>query len=74
MEEIKKDINVADNVRNRILSQSDLYEILPFGKTKVKQLLAAGVLPTMKIGNAHVTTFDLLQEWIQQNIGKEIYF
>lgn len=68
MEE-KKEISIRD----RILSQRDLYDILPFGKTKVKQLIASGQLPLTKVGADYITTFDLLQEWLRSRQGSEIY-
>ena len=61
------------NLRGKILCQQDLYEILPFGKTKVKQLINSGTLPLIKIGKDYITTFDLLEKWISDNAGKEIY-
>lgn len=59
---------------NKILKQTDLYEILPFGKTKVNQLIKSGELPLVKIGNDHITTFHILEEWIRNHIGEEIYY
>ena len=35
---------------NKVLNQEDLFEILPFGKTKVCQLIKSGQLPLIKIG------------------------
>ncbi|MCD8148296.1 MAG: helix-turn-helix domain-containing protein [Clostridiales bacterium] len=61
-------------VTEQILSQRDLYDILPFGKTKVQQLIASGELPLVKVGKDYITTFSLLEKWIQQNIGEEIYY
>lgn len=58
----------------KILNQRDLYFLLPFGKTKTKQLLKAGKLPVTKVGNDYITTYNLLEEWIRKNIGEEIYF
>lgn len=62
------------SIRDRVLSQKDLYEILPFGKTKIKQMLASGAIPMMRVGNDYVTTFDLLQKWISDHLGSEIYY
>ncbi len=59
---------------NKILSQSDLYTVLPFGKTKVQQLIKSGQLPLIKIGKDYITTFNILEEWIKDNIGQEIYY
>ena len=58
----------------KILKQSDLYELLPFGKTKIQLLFQSGQLPLVKIGNDYITTFRLLDEWIEKHIGEEIYY
>ena len=60
-------------MENRILSQQDLYDVLPFGKTKVLQLIKSGELPLVKVGKDYITTFNLLEEWIKDHIGEEIY-
>lgn len=62
------------NMENKVLSQKDLYDILPFGKTKIKQLIKSGELPLMKIGNDYITTFSILEEWIKEHINEEIYY
>ena len=61
-------------MENKILSQQDLYDILPFGKTKVLQLIKSGELPLVKVGKDYITTFNLLEEWIKNHIGEEIYY
>ena len=60
--------------RKKILSQSDLYQILPFGKTKVQQLIKSGQLPLIKVGKDYITTFNILEDWIRDHIGEEIYY
>ena len=60
--------------RNKILSQKDLYNVLPFGKTKIKQLIASNQLPLLKIGKDYVTTYNILEDWIREHIGDEIYY
>ena len=60
--------------RNKILSQKDLYNVLPFGKTKIKQLIASKQLPLFKIGKDYVTTYNILEDWIREHIGEEIYY
>ena len=64
----------SNNYSGKVLSQSDLYEILPFGKTKVNQLIKSGHLPLVKIGKDYITTYKLIEEWIQTNLGEEIFF
>lgn len=58
----------------RILKQTDLYEILPFGKTKIKQLINSGQLPLVKIGEDYITTFKIIEEWIRNHVGEEIFY
>lgn len=62
------------DLKNRILKQTDLYEILPFGKTKISNLIKSGELPLVKIGNDYITTFNILEDWIRQHLGEEIFF
>ena len=57
----------------KILSQKDLYEILPFGKTKILQLISSGELPMVKIGKDYIMTEKMLNEWIEEHVGQEVY-
>ena len=74
--EVIKDLDqqAQTDYRNKILSQKDLYDVLPFGKTKIKQLIASKQLPLFKIGKDYVTTYDILEDWIREHIGDEIYY
>lgn len=72
--ETKKNEAANVNPRDRILSQKDLPNILPFGKTKIQQLLNSRQLPVVKIGKDYVTTYGILEDWIREHIGSEIYF
>lgn len=58
----------------KILKQTDLYEILPFKKTKVLQLLRSGELPVVKVGKDYITTHELINDWIKQHVGDEIFY
>lgn len=58
----------------KILNQTDLYEILPFQKTKVLQLLRSGELPVVKVGKDYITTYELINDWIKQHVGDEIFY
>ena len=68
------DQQAQTDYRNKILSQKDLYDVLPFGKTKIKQLIASKQLPLFKIGKDYVTTYNILEDWIREHIGDEIYY
>lgn len=60
--------------KQKILKQTDLYTILPFKKTKIQQLIRSGQLPVVKVGKDYITTYELINEWIKEHIGEEIYF
>ena len=53
----------------KIITEKELREMLPFGKTKFNQLLKAGELPLMKIGRDYITTESVVEEWIKKYIG-----
>ena len=38
----------------KVLTQDDLLEIFPFGKSKLGQLLRSGVLPVVKVGRDYL--------------------
>lgn len=60
-------------VYNNLYSFSDLLNIFPFGKTKLRQLLHAGVLPVVKVGRQYVTSDAAIQRWILENPGRKSY-
>ena len=74
--EVIKDLDQQAQIdyRNKILSQKELYDVLPFGKTKIQQLIASNQLPLLKIGKDYVTTYNILEDWIREHIGEEIYY
>ena len=72
--EVDLAVQAQTDYRNKILSQKDLYDVLPFGKTKIKQLIASKQLPLFKIGKDYVTTYNILEDWIREHIGDEIYY
>lgn len=58
----------------QVLTKDDLLKILPFGKTKLDQLLQAGILPVIKIGRDYITNHHELDEWFKANRGKELFY
>lgn len=58
----------------KIIKQTDLYDILPFKQTKIQQLIKSGQLPLVKLGKDYITTFNILEEWIKDHVGEEIYY
>ena len=61
-------------VYSNLYSFSDLLTIFAFGKTKLRQLLLAGVLPVVKVGRQYVTSDEAIQRWVLENAGKEILY
>lgn len=58
----------------QVLTKEDLLKILPFGKTKLDQLLQAGILPVIKIGRDYITNHQELDDWFKANKGKELFY
>ena len=63
-----------ENIKMQVYSNADLLEIFPFGRTKLQQLLTAGVLPVVKVGKAYLTSDAQIQRWLLENTGKEIFY
>lgn len=63
-----------DDNENEIIGMKELYELLPFGAKKVQRLIRAGELPMVKVGRSYITTRRKLYEWIEENIGQELYY
>ena len=62
---------MSENINMQYINK---YDILPFKKTKTQQLIKSGELPLVKIGKDYITTFKLIEEWISNHIGEEIYY
>ena len=65
---------MSNNDDNQILGLEDLYEMLPFGEQKIRKLIAAKELPVLKVGRDYITTKKKLLEWIELNLGQELYY
>lgn len=63
-----------EHTDDAILGLEDLYKLLPFGEQKIRKLIAAGELPVLKVGRDYITTKRKLFEWIEKNIGMELYY
>lgn len=78
---MKDTIHFEDNSRqdngnsaNQVYTKKDLLTMLPFGKTKLNDLLQAGILPVVKIGRHYLTNESMINRWIEENVGKELYY
>lgn len=59
---------------NDIVGLNDIYKILPFGRKKILKLIHSGELPVVKVGRTYITTKNKLINWIEENIGQELYY
>lgn len=55
-----------------VYNEKDLERILGFGRTKITQLLANGIIPAVKIGRNWRITKEQLEKWFNDNKGLEI--
>ena len=74
MRQMECELVESEVLTNKVLKQTDLYDILPFGKTKINQLIKSNQLPLVKIGNDYITTFNILESWIKEHVGEEIFY
>ncbi len=66
--------NDTNNELLKVYSQKDLLRIFPFKRTKLQQLLNAGVLPVVKVGRTYLSSDDLIRRWLLENAGKTLYY
>ena len=56
-----------------ILTQKDLYEYFPLGKTTIQKMLQQKIIPATKVGRNYIITKRKLLEWIDSNGNNEFY-
>ncbi len=57
-----------------VYSQKDLLKVFPFKRTKLQQLLNAGVLPVVKVGKTYLSSPQMIERWLMENSGKTILY
>ena len=55
-----------------ILTQQDLYEYFPLGKTTIQKMLQQKIIPATKIGRNYFITRRKLLIWLDENAAKEL--
>lgn len=55
-----------------ILTQKDLYEYFPLGKTTIQKMLQQKIIPATKVGRNYFITKAKLLSWIDENAGNEL--
>jgi hypothetical protein len=56
------------------MQTDDIINYFGFGKTKMNELFQSGILPVVKVGRDYITTKKAVDDWVNNNIGKEIYY
>ncbi|WP_019912429.1 helix-turn-helix domain-containing protein [Paenibacillus sp. HW567] len=59
-------------ISKEILSISDLYSILPLGRSTIHKLVARQDFPKVKVGRRVLIYRAKLFEWMEQNVGQTI--
>ena len=50
------------------------YSVEEIGKTKTRELLQSKLLPVTKIGRDYFTSKTAIQDFLNKNVGKELFF
>lgn len=57
-----------------IYTLDDLEKIFPFGKSKLLKLCKTYALPVVKVGKDYLSSPVLIERWLKENEGKEIFY
>lgn len=55
-------------------SVEEIGNMLGIGKTKTRELLQSRLLPVTKIGRDYFTSKTAIQDFLNKNVGKELFF
>lgn len=59
------------NIERKTLNIKELAQVLGVGQTKARELCKTSGFPVIKIGNRYLIPITRLEEWINNNVGKE---
>lgn len=59
------------NIERKTLNVKELAQVLGIGQTKARELCKTKGFPVIKIGNRYLVPITRLEEWLNNNIGKE---
>ena len=68
----KKDLSTYGDFRKYSVEEISL--MLGIGKTKTREMLQSHLLPVTKIGRDYFTSKTAIQEFLSDNVGKELFF
>lgn len=55
---------MVENVKKRVYTPSDICELLGLGRVKVYELLKAGQIPSMRLGNKYLIPVAAFEKWL----------
>ena len=67
-------INLSKYDDFRKYSVEEIGNMLGIGKTKTRELLQSRLLPVTKIGRDYFTSKTAIQDFLNKNVGKELFF
>lgn len=70
----KTNANLSNYNDFRKYSVDEIGKMLGLGKTKTRELLQSRLLPVTKIGRDYFTSKSAIQDFLSQNVGKELFF
>ena len=68
-------LNILSNYDDfRKYSVEEIGNMFGIGKTKTRELLQSRLLPVTKIGRDYFTSKTAIQDFLNKNVGKELFF
>ena len=59
------------NIEKKTLNVKELAQVLGVGQTKARELCKTKGFPVIKLGNKYLVPIARLDEWINNNVGRE---
>ena len=70
----KTNTNLSNYDDFRKNSVEEIGNMFGIGKTKTRELLQSRLLPVTKIGRDYFTSKTAIQDFLNKNVGKELFF
>ena len=74
MRKTNTNLSNYDDFRKYSLLHNVVGNMFGIGKTKTRELLQSRLLPVTKIGRDYFTSKTAIQDFLNKNVGKELFF
>lgn len=64
--------HTTEELQDVIYTLEDLQRMFPFGKSKLLKLCRAGLMPVIQVGRHYLSSPELINQWMLENVGKKI--